>query len=302
MNTSTSYNLLQAAQCAAGLQNHPKGCLYLVPTPIGNLADITLRSLHILSIVDSIACEDTRHAQHLLNQYGIKRKQLFALHQHNEQEATQQILKNLDQEQRVALITDAGTPAISDPGARAVQAVQAKGFRVIPLPGSCSMITAVSAAGLADADILFHGFLSHKTQDRQQELKTLLATPFAIVLLEAPHRIKTLFTELALHEPDRIVTVARELTKQFEQIVTLKAKELSPWLELKSEHSKGEFVCIIHPPALHQKEQFLPFDEALQEALTYMPTKAAASLIAKLTGASKNQLYQRALTLKETMK
>ena len=297
MDHFNAHHLLQTANQVAGAQDYPSSCLYLVPTPIGNLADISLRSLHVLSIVDSIACEDTRHAQHLLNQYGIKKKTLFALHQHNEQEASAQLLQYLKQGQRIALITDAGTPAISDPGARAVHAVQSAGFRIIPLPGPSSITTAISAAGLTHGSILFHGFLPQKTQERHTVLQTLLVTPYAIALLEAPHRIKSLFAELAEYAPERTVTVARELSKQFEQIMTLAAAELPHWLESKAEHSKGEFVCIIHAPAAQQKKENFISDKALEEALAYMPTKAAANLIASLTGESKKELYQRALTL-----
>ncbi|MGL4668502.1 MAG: 16S rRNA (cytidine(1402)-2'-O)-methyltransferase, partial [Saezia sp.] len=297
MNHTPLPHPLQAANLIAGEQNYPKSCLYLVPTPIGNLADITLRSLHVLSIVDSIACEDTRHAQHLLNQYGIGKKTLFSLHQHNEQEATAQLLQYLEQGQRVALITDAGTPAISDPGARAVHTVQKTNFRIMPLPGASSLTTAMSAAGLTHGSTLFHGFLSNKSQERQLTLQELLATPYAIVLLEAPHRIKVLMTELATQAPHRTVTIARELSKQFEQIVTLTGTELVVWLESKAEHSKGEFVCIVHAPVADQNKNTCMYDAVLQEALTYMPTKIAAHMIANLTGESKNKLYQRALEL-----
>jgi len=300
MNHFNAHDLLQAASLAAGAQDYPKSCLYLVPTPIGNLADITFRALHVLSIVDGIACEDTRHAQHLLNQYGIRKKNLFPLHQHNEQEATAQLLQYLQQGQRIALITDAGTPAISDPGARAVQAVRQAAFRIIPLPGASSITTAMSATGLIHGSTLFHGFLPSKAQERQLTLQELLTTPYAIVLLEAPHRIKALLAELASQAPDRTVTIARELSKQFEQIVTLTAAELPVWLSSKAEHGKGEFVCIIHAQATHQPQEQHHYDDVLQEALDYMPTKVAANLIANLTGASKNDLYQRALVLKKS--
>ena len=298
MNHFDTHHLLQIVSSVAGTQDYPQSCLYLVPTPIGNLADMTLRALHVLYIADSIACEDTRHAQHLLNQYGIKKKKLFPLHQHNEQEATAQLIQYLQQGQKVALITDAGTPAISDPGARAVQAVRQAGFRTIPLPGASSIITAMSAAGLTHGSTLFYGFLPSKAQERQMVLQKLLTTPDAVVLLEAPHRIKALLTELAHQAAERTVTVARELSKQFEQIVTLTAAKLPHWLESKVEHSKGEFVCIIHAPSVHQPGKHHQYDDVLQKALTYMPTKVAANIIASLTGASKNELYQRAITFK----
>ena len=296
----THFHLLHTAQQMAGAQDYPKGTLYLVPTPIGNLADITLRALHVLSLADAIACEDTRHARHLLNQYDITSKHLFALHQHNEHEASLELLQRLEQGQRVALITDAGTPAISDPGAKAVQAVQQAGFRTMPLPGANSVTTAMSAAGLLQGHTLFYGFLPTKAQERQSELKTLLAQPHAVVLLEAPHRIVALIADLAGLAPERSVTLARELTKQFEQIKTLPAVELELWLKSRNEHSKGEFVCVIHAPEqLDLHDDVTSYDQALEEALQYMPTKVAANFIAGLSGISKNTLYQRALHLKQ---
>lgn len=299
MKPLSQINLLQTACDMAGTQNYPQATLYLVPTPIGNLADITLRSLHVLTLADAIACEDTRQTHMLLTHYGIEHKILFALHQHNEQEATAHLLDLLAQNKRIALVTDAGTPAISDPGARAVGAVQQAGFRVMPLPGASSVTTALSAAGIVEGGFLFHGFLSTKAQERKNTLTSLSSIPYAFVLLEAPHRITALATELAQITPQRTVTLARELTKQFEQIVTLKAQDFPAWLNERSEHRKGEFVCIVHAPLALQAAQAPAYDEALAQALAHMPTKAAAQLIASLTDIPKNMLYERALQLKK---
>lgn len=295
--TKLFHHLLPAAQEIAAAQDYPPASLYLLATPIGNLADISLRTLHVLQLADTIACEDTRTTRSLLQQYGITPKHLLAAHQHNEATAAQQIIEILAQGQRVALVSDAGTPAISDPGAYTVQCVMQAGFRVIPLPGPSSVITALSAAGVTHGAALFYGFLPTKKQERQQTLAQLLATPYAIVLLEAPHRIKQLCDELMETALDRTITIARELTKQFEHIVTLSIKDLPFWLEKSPQ--KGEFVCVIHSPTTPlASELTLCIDEALQEALSVLPTKAAAALISKLTGQSKNTLYQRALEIK----
>lgn len=292
-------SLLQQANLMAGAQNYPLGCLYIVPTPIGNLADMTLRALHVLSIVDAIACEDTRNSKTLLNHYGLSHQILFSLHQHNEHAATASLIQRLQNNQRIALITDAGTPAISDPGARAVAAIREAGFRVIPLPGASSITTALSAAGIVQGNALFHGFLPTKQQERKQTLQTLLDTPYALILLEAPHRINALISDLSTITPDRTITLARELTKQFEQIVTYNATTLYHWLNEKTDHQKGEFVCIVHPPTTTANTENHIYDDFLRQALIHMPTKAAAQLISNITGVSKNILYQRALTLKE---
>lgn len=306
--------LLQAAQAAAGAQSYPAGSLYLVATPIGNLADITLRALHVLQRVDAIACEDTRHTQSLLRAYGLERpaKQLIALHQHNEQQAAQQVVSLLQQGARIAYVSDAGTPCISDPGTQLVQAVQGAGLRVIPLPGASSIITALCASG-ADTTLhsngiaglgggwLFGGFLPTKGAERQRTLQALQAEPRSVVLLEAPHRIAALCTALAAALGTRHVTLARELTKQFEHIHTLPAAQLPEWIAAAPEHSKGEFVVVLHPlpPASDTNSAHNPeHDRILHLLLAELPTKAAVKLAAEITGAPRNALYDRALQIK----
>ena len=224
---------LQAAREAAGAQHYPEGALYVVATPIGNLADITLRALHVLQIVDAVACEDTRHTQSLLRAYGIERPgaQLLALHQHNEAEAAQGVVARLAAGERIAYVSDAGTPGVSDPGARLATAVRAAGLRVLPLPGASSVTTLVSAAGLvADGDaesaFVFAGFLPAKPGERDAAVQALAAETRSVLLLEAPHRIEALARSLALLGQRR-VTVGRELTKQFEEIATLPAAAIS---------------------------------------------------------------------------
>ena len=294
---------LGAAQAAAGAQHYPAGALYVVATPIGNLADITLRALHLLGQVDAIACEDTRHTASLLQAYGLHRP-LLALHQHNEAEAAVGIVERLQRGERIAYVSDAGTPGISDPGARLCAAVQAAGLRCIPLPGASSVTTLLSVAGIGatetDAAFEFTGFLPPKGAARAQALRRLAQQPHACVLLEAPHRIQTLARDLgALGE--RRITLGRELTKQFEQLVTLRCDELAAWLAADPVHAKGEFALALHPAARAAASTDGPDAEALrvlQLLLAELPLKGAARLAAEITGASKNELYQAGLALK----
>jgi 16S rRNA (cytidine1402-2'-O)-methyltransferase len=292
-------NALAAAHEAAGSQNHPASTLYVVATPIGNLADISLRALHVLSRVDVVACEDTRHTQQLLRAYGLDRpgSQLLAVHQHNETEAAHSVLQRLAQGQRVAYVSDAGTPAISDPGARLVAAVRQAGFRVLPLPGASSVTTALSASGMTgDTGFVFAGFLPSKATERQLAVQHLAQESRAVVLLEAPHRIEALAQALAVLGK-RPITLGRELTKQFEQIETLPAQDLSAWLAEKPERLRGEFVLVLHDT---------PVDDAtgeglrvLQLLLPELPLKTAVKLAAEISGESKNTLYDQALALKK---
>ena len=292
-------NALAAAHEAAGSQNHPASTLYVVATPIGNLADISLRALHVLSKVDVVACEDTRHTQQLLRAYGLDRpgSQLLAVHQHNEAEAAHSVLDRLGQGQRVAYVSDAGTPAISDPGARLVVAVRQAGFRVMPLPGASSVTTALSASGMTgDSGFVFAGFLSSKATERQLAVQKLAQESRAVVLLEAPHRIEALAQALAVLGPRR-VTLGRELTKQFEQIETLPAQDLSAWLAEKPERLRGEFVLVLHDaPVYEAKGEGL---RVLQLLLPELPLKTAVKLAAEISGESKNTLYDLALALKK---
>jgi 16S rRNA (cytidine1402-2'-O)-methyltransferase len=292
-------NALAAAHEAAGSQNHPASTLYVVATPIGNLADISLRALHVLSRVEVVACEDTRHTQQLLRAYGLDRpgSQLLAVHQHNEAEAAQSVLERLGQGQRVAYVSDAGTPAISDPGARLVTAVRQAGFRVMPLPGASSVTTALSASGMTgDSGFVFAGFLPSKATERQLAVQQLAQESRAVVLLEAPHRIEALAQALAVLGPRR-VTLGRELTKQFEQIETLPAQDLSAWLAEKPERLRGEFVLVVHDaPVDATTGEGL---RVLQLLLPELPLKTAVKLAAEISGESKNTLYEQALTLKK---
>jgi 16S rRNA (cytidine1402-2'-O)-methyltransferase len=292
-------NALEAARDAAGSQNHPASTLYVVATPIGNLADISLRALHVLGQVDAVACEDTRHTQQLLRAYGLERpgSQLLAVHQHNEAEASQHVMARLAQGERVAYVSDAGTPAISDPGARLVAAVRQAGFRVLPLPGASSVTTALSASGMTgESGFVFSGFLPNKSGERERAVQTLAQESRAVVLLEAPHRIEALAQALSVLG-ERRITVGRELTKQFEQIETLAAQDLPAWLAEKPDRQRGEFVLVLHdaPVAAAAGEGV----RVLQILLPELPLKTAVKLAAEITGESKNELYDKALALKK---
>ncbi len=290
---------LEAAHDAAGSQNNPTSTLYVVATPIGNLADISLRALHVLSLVNAVACEDTRHTQQLLRAYGLDRpgSQLLAVHQHNEAEAAQTVIARLSQGERVAYVSDAGTPAISDPGARLVAAVRQAGFRVLPLPGASSVTTALSASGMTGEDgFVFAGFLPSKSGERQQAVQALAQESRAVVLLEAPHRIEALAQALAMLG-ERRITLGRELTKQFEQIETLPAQDLPRWLAEKPDRQRGEFVLVLHDaPVPATTGEGL---RVLQILLPELPLKTAVKLAAEITGESKNELYDKALALKK---
>lgn len=290
---------LAAATRAAGPQHYPTGCLYLVPTPIGNLADISLRALHVLQLVDSVACEDTRHTRQLLLAYGIEPKPLLALHQHNEVEATQKVMERLQAGQRVACVSDAGTPAISDPGARLVAACHQTGLRVLPLPGPSSVSTAISAAGLpGDGQFVFVGFLPAKASERQTAVTALAQEARAVVLMEAPHRITALAQALT-PLGQRPLTVARELSKQFEQLATLHCAGLPNWLAQDSQRQRGEFVLVLHPSA--DAGASGAGTRALRLLLPELPLKTAVRLAAELTGEPRNALYEQALALRTSL-
>lgn len=299
---STFAGVLQAAKDAAAGQNYPPATLYVVATPIGNLADITLRALHLLQLADVVACEDTRHTQTLLRAYGIDKAQvqLLAVHQHNEAQAVQSVLDRLQQGQRVAYVSDAGTPAISDPGARLVAGVRQAGVPVVPLPGASSVTTVLSAAGItadmpSQGGFVFAGFLPSKATERMNAVLALSTETRAVVLLEAPHRIEALAMALAMLG-ERPLTVGRELTKQFEEIATLSANHFPDWLAADANRTRGEFALVLHPAATASRTG--PDTRVLKLLLTELPLKTAVKLAAEITGESRNALYELALTLK----
>jgi 16S rRNA (cytidine1402-2'-O)-methyltransferase len=274
-----------------------ENALYVVATPIGNLGDITLRALEALRGVDLVACEDTRHARQLLDHHGI-RVPTMALHHHNENEAAEKLVRVLGEGKRVALVSDAGTPGVSDPGARTVAAVRAAGFRVIPLPGPNAAIAAMSAAGLADKRFLFAGFLPAKVGARRTAITELAATDAALVFYEAPHRVMETVAELVeLLEPRRDIVIARELTKMFEQIERMPLADAPAWLAADVNRQRGEFVLVVSGPPPREGMD-AETERVLLALLAELPVKQAARLAAEITGQPKNALYARALELK----
>ncbi len=270
----------------------------MVATPLGNLADLSLRAVHVLSRVDAVACEDTRVAAQLLNHLGLH-KPLLALHAHNEHEASAAVLARLAHGESVACISDAGTPAVSDPGAVLVATATVAGYRVVPIPGPSSALAALCAAGdVRGQGFRFVGFLPAKGAERRSALAAVLADTGTVVLFEAPHRIVALASELAAAvAPARTLTLARELTKQFETIVTLEASALPGWLAADANRERGEFVLVLH--ALPAAAATDALDEAalrtLRVLLRELPLKQAVALAAELSGAPRNALYQQAL-------
>lgn len=272
--------------------------LYVVATPIGNLGDITLRAIDTLKRVDRVAAEDTRVSGALLAHFNISRP-LVSIREHNEREAADKVIAWIEAGEAVAYVSDAGTPAVSDPGARLVAAVRAAGLTVVPVPGASAVTTALSAAGLESGSWLFHGFLPPKAGARKAQLQTLATLPCALVFYEAPHRIEeTLADMVAVLDSARPVTLARELTKKFETIVTLTLHEAPAWLAADSKHVRGEFVVIVHPPAAAAAMVDAEAMRVLDVLLGALPPTLAAKLASRITGRSKAELYKMTLALK----
>lgn len=271
------------------MNNTSYGTLYCVATPIGNLADISQRAIDTLSTVDVIAAEDTRHSKHLLNHFGIQ-THLISLHEHNEQQRIEQLISRLQQGQSIALISDAGTPLISDPGYHLIAALREKQFRIVPIPGPCAAIAALSAAGLPAGQFVFLGFLSAKHQQRLQQLQDCVDETRTLVCYEAPHRIIDLLKDLdEVFGHDRYVVIARELTKQFETIYGEKLGELLTWIQEDPNRQRGEFVVVIQGQS--EKKKTSLSSEAIR-ILTLLaeelPLKQAVSLAAKITHEKKS--------------
>jgi 16S rRNA (cytidine1402-2'-O)-methyltransferase len=275
--------------------------LYVVATPIGNLRDISLRALDILTSADTVAAEDTRNTSHLLTHYGISANRLLALHQHNERGAAEKVVALLQQGQAVALVTDAGTPAVSDPGAVLVEAVLAAGFRVIPIPGASAVVAALSASGLTAPHFLFYGFLPNKSAARCTTLQALIDHPYSLVFYEAPHRILESVADLqTVFGDEREIVLARELTKLFENIHRCKLGEAMAWLNSDANNQRGEFVLLVAGAEAKQDGLSSEIEKTLSLLLEELPLKQAVQLAVKITGANKNELYQRALEIKNS--
>lgn len=287
---------------AAAHPDHPKvksPALYVVATPIGNLGDITLRALDVLRGVDAIAAEDTRHSRSLLDHFGIGTR-LFAVHEHNERAGAEGIVKLLDKGQAIALITDAGTPAVSDPGAKVVNAVRAAGHVVIPVPGASALTAALSVAGVEAGAVTFAGFLPVKGGQRRDWLATLQDAQGATVCYESPHRILESLADIYdVLGPDRRLVICRELTKRFETVRAGSAAELLEQVRADEDQQRGEFVLVIHAaPQSDAAADLIEAQRVLGILAAELPTKQAAALAAEITGRKKNELYDLALKLK----
>jgi 16S rRNA (cytidine1402-2'-O)-methyltransferase len=269
------------------------GTLYVVATPIGNLADASPRSVDVLRTVEMIACEDTRTTRTLLAHFGIGTRSV-ALHEHNERSASDKLVKTLREGKDVALVSDAGTPAVSDPGAWLVGEAHKAGIPVIPVPGPSAAVAAFSAAGFASARFLFAGFLPAHGTARRKALETLEA-PWPVVLYEAPHRIQETLQDLAERfGPDREIAIAREITKKFEEVARLPLGRALEWLSERRERQQGEFVLVLAPGA-ETREPGLDAERVLAVLLEAIAPSEAARLAAKITGRPKNELYRKAL-------
>ncbi len=274
--------------------------LYVVATPIGNLADITLRALEVLKRVDAIAAEDTRVTSRLLKHYGSATP-LIALHEHNERRAAHKILRLLAQGKSVALVSDAGTPGISDPGALAVAMARDAGYPVVPLPGANAALCALSASGNAARHFLFYGFLPQQAAARRRELSALKARPYLLVFYEAPHRVIASVADMAaVFGAGRTITIARELTKLFETIHACRLGAAATWLAADANRTKGEFVLLVEGAAEADTADAGAALRVLEILLRELPLSQAVKLTAQISGGKRNELYQLALELEKT--
>jgi 16S rRNA (cytidine1402-2'-O)-methyltransferase len=282
------------------LSVHDVPTLYVVATPIGNLQDISLRALEVLKSVDSIAAEDTRHTSHLLSHFAIQKK-LIAVHEHNEQKSAQFLLERIQAGESIALVSDAGTPGISDPGAIVVDLLRNAGVNVVPVPGASAVITALSAAGITKNGFLFHGFLPASGSQRRKTLESLKGFTTTLVFYEAPHRILECVEDLAsVLGGERRITIARELTKTFETFHRCALQEAKMWLEADQNQQRGEFVLLVEAAAAVEVAAISEDEErVLRLLLEDLPLKQAVKLATEITGVKKNILYEFALKIKD---
>lgn len=288
-------------------QDWPVACLYVIATPIGNLADLSLRAWQALLRCDVIAAEDTRVSRSLLDAWGVSTP-LMAAHQHNEARAAETILARLNEGARVALISDAGAPAVSDPGARIVRTVRQAGFRVIPIPGPSAVVTALMASGVTTDEnpaFLFAGFMPPKPTARKQWLRQWCVLPVPVLMFEAPHRLRAAVADIVeVCGPVRDITFARELTKRFEHIDTMPAGQADAWLMDDAHRLQGEFVLIVHPAVATDHDdtdhaENVRLVDALLESLSVRDT---ARIVAKVTGLTRDAAYKLALSRSDDRK
>lgn len=291
--------LLQPLMEAMSRQQIPDATLYVIGTPIGNICDISLRALSVLDAADVVACEDTRNTRALLGAYGLN-KTLVAAHQHNEREVAQQLIARLGKGERVALVSDAGTPGVSDPGARIVDSIREAGCHVVPVPGPSAVVTALSVSGFPDSCFKFVGFLPTRNSQRLDVLNDLKNLPATLVFYEAPHRIKEMLGALfQVFGPARRVMVARELTKLFEETWRGSLSEADGWISDDSNRIRGEFVVLVEGSGIDGRDGN---DEEAKRVLGILleslPVSSAVAAAVRITGQKKNLLYNLALQLK----
>ena len=282
----------------AAAQDYPAATLYVIATPIGNRADITVRALACLARVDAVAAEDTRTARQLLHHYGID-KPMIAAHRHNEHEAAAALVARIAGGDRIAYVSDAGTPGVSDPGARLVAAVRAAGHRVLPVPGASALTTALSAAGLPDGPVQFVGFLPAKNAQALAVLRASTGVAAHLVFYEAPHRIVDTLASIAATFPGRHCVIAKELTKRFETLHRCRVEDAVAWITDDPQRQRGEFVLIVEADADARVDRAMAGALAILEKLcASLSVSEAASLAAEITGVSRKALYAEALRMR----
>lgn len=270
--------------------------LYVVATPIGNLQDLSERAIEILSTVDLIACEDTRHTQKLLQHLGL-RKPLLSLHDHNERDRIEQITSQIQGGRSIALVSDAGTPLISDPGYVLVQALRQAAIKVTPIPGPSAIISALSVAGLPTNRFLFEGFMPHKSSGRRERLEAVAGETATLVFYESKHRLLETLSLMEEILGERDAVVAREITKTFEQFFTGSLAEIRQQIMSSADHQKGEFVVMVCGATELKTAADLSTDKLFKRLLEELPPKKAAAIVAEFSGENKKELYKRALVL-----
>ena len=270
----------------------------MVATPIGNLGDITDRALQVLRAADVVAAEDTRNTRGLLTHYSISTR-LVAIHEHNERAAAAKVIGWIREGKAVALVSDAGTPGVSDPGAKLVELVRTEGLSIVPIPGASALTAALSVSGIQAEGVVFAGFLPAKGSARREKLAALAAGPWAIVLFEAPHRVADTLGDLHAALGDRGVVIARELTKRFETITRVPLGEARAWVEADDDRRRGEFVLVIDAHPVAPSGPAMDATRVLQALLQELPLKQAVSLATRITGGKRNDLYELALSLKK---
>lgn len=278
--------------------NSEAGILYIVATPIGNLSDMTERAIETLRDADLILAEDTRHTKPLLQNFAINTR-AQAFHDHNERDQVSKVIEKLESGLNIALVSDAGTPLISDPGYGLVRAAQQASIQVCPIPGACAVIAALSASGMPTDQFLFAGFIPAKTQQRINFLKSFEEQSSTLVFYESSHRIQDSLRDCAEVFGDRAATMAREITKKFETIRSATFSELQQWVSEDENQRKGEFVLMVEGVDKNQDEDEANLDRTLSVLLEDLPVSQAVEIAVKLLGVKKNKAYKRALTLQK---